>query len=140
MNLFAELKRRNVIRFAGLYLVGAWLLTQVASTVLPMFGAPDWLPRSIVMVLALGYFAFDKFLLTPKRNAALAAAASTPTTDAHSLAVLPFVNMSGDAANEYFSDGISEEILNVLARTPELRVAARTSSFSFKGKTQEIPA
>src|SRR2546423_12208246 len=47
MNFFAELKRRNVIRFAGLYLVGAWLLVQVASTMLPMFGASDWLPRSI---------------------------------------------------------------------------------------------
>src|SRR5437762_6860844 len=119
-NFFAELKRRNVIRFAGLYLVGAWLLTQVASTVLPMFGAPDWLPRSIVvllaigfvpalilswvfeltpdglkreaelppeqsiapqtarrmdrmiivvLVLALGYFAFDKFVLIPRREA-----------------------------------------------------------------------
>src|SRR5256712_7819711 len=55
-NLFAELERRNVIRFAGLYLVGAWLLTQVASTVLPMFGAPDWLPRSIVILLAIGFF------------------------------------------------------------------------------------
>src|SRR5436190_5933878 len=58
MNLssfFAELKRRNVIRFAGLYLVGAWLLTQVASTVLPMFGAPEWLPRSIVILLAIGF-------------------------------------------------------------------------------------
>src|SRR3954453_20179582 len=54
-NFFAELKRRNVIRFAGLYLVGAWLLTQVASTVLPMFGAPDWLPRSIVILLAIGF-------------------------------------------------------------------------------------
>src|ERR1700704_4798278 len=54
-NFFAELKRRNVIRFAGLYLVGAWLLTQVASTVLPMFGAPDWLPRSIMILLALGF-------------------------------------------------------------------------------------
>src|SRR5947207_4293536 len=194
MNLssfFAELRRRNVIRFAGLYLVGAWLLVQVASTVLPMFGAPDWLPRSIVillaiaflpalifswvfeltpeglkrdedvkpeesiapqtarrmnrtiiavLMLALAYFVFDKFVLTPKREAARVAAESTTTVDAHSLAVLPFVNMSGDAANEYFSDGISEEILNVLARTPELRVAARTSSFSFKGKTQEIPA
>jgi adenylate cyclase len=190
-NFFAELKRRNVIRFAGLYLVGAWLLVQVSGTVLPMFGAPEWLPRSIVILLAIGflpalifswvfeltpeglkrdedvtseesiapqtarrmnrtiiavltlalaYFAFDKFVLTPKRNAALLAAGSTSTVDAHSLAVLPFVNMSGDAANEYFSDGISEEILNVLARTPELRVAARTSSFSFKGKTQEIPA
>src|SRR5438477_2938443 len=58
MNLssfFAELKRRNVIRFAGLYLVGSWLLVQVASTVLPMFGAPDWLPRSVVILLAIGF-------------------------------------------------------------------------------------
>src|SRR5207237_911443 len=58
MNLssfFAELRRRNVIRFAGLYLVGSWLLVQVASTVLPMFGAPEWLPRSIVILLALGF-------------------------------------------------------------------------------------
>src|SRR5712691_1397276 len=54
-NLFAELKRRNVIRFAGLYLVGAWLLVQVVSTVLPMFGAPYWLPRSVVILLALGF-------------------------------------------------------------------------------------
>src|ERR1044072_9200064 len=53
-NFFAELKRRNVVRMAGLYLVGAWLLTQVSSTVLPMFGAPDWLPRSIVILLAIG--------------------------------------------------------------------------------------
>jgi TolB-like protein/Flp pilus assembly protein TadD len=50
------------------------------------------------------------------------------------IAVLPFVNMSGDKDNEYFSDGISEEILNVLAQTPGLQVPARTSSFAFKGK------
>jgi hypothetical protein len=54
-NFFAELKRRNVIRFAGLYHVGAWLLTQIASTMLPMFGAPDWLPRGIVSLLAIGF-------------------------------------------------------------------------------------
>src|SRR6266511_4296599 len=54
-NFFAELKRRNVVRVAGLYLVGAWLIVQVASTVLPMFGAPDWLPRSIVSLLAIGF-------------------------------------------------------------------------------------
>src|SRR4051795_7696493 len=54
-NFFAELKRRNVIRFAGLYLVGAWLLVQVAGTVLPMFGSPDWLPRSVVILLAIGF-------------------------------------------------------------------------------------
>src|SRR5580765_6836943 len=55
MSLLAELKRRNVIRMAGLYLVGAWLLIQVAGTVLPMFGAPEWLPRSVVILLALGF-------------------------------------------------------------------------------------
>ena len=54
-NFFAELKRRNVVRMAGLYLVGAWLLVQVAGTVLPMFGAPEWLPRSVVILLALGF-------------------------------------------------------------------------------------
>ena len=66
--------------------------------------------------------------------------AAVDGVDARSIAVLPFVNMSGDKDNEYFSDGISEEILNVLARTPALRVAARTSSFSFKGKSTEVPA
>src|SRR5512140_3209719 len=55
MSLLAELERRNVIRVAGLYLVGAWLVTQVASTVLPMFGAPEWLPRTIVVLLAIGF-------------------------------------------------------------------------------------
>ena len=54
-NLFTELKRRNVIRMAGLYLVGAWLVVQVAGTVLPMFGAPEWLPRTIVVLLAIGF-------------------------------------------------------------------------------------
>jgi TolB-like protein/Tfp pilus assembly protein PilF len=54
-NFFSELKRRNVIRMAGLYLVGAWLVTQVASTILPMFAAPEWLPRTIVVLLAIGF-------------------------------------------------------------------------------------
>ncbi|MCG6954917.1 MAG: tetratricopeptide repeat protein [Gemmatimonadetes bacterium] len=56
-----------------------------------------------------------------------------------SIAVLPFVNMSSDPEQEFFSDGISEELLNLLAKIPELRVAARTSSFSFKDKNVEIP-
>lgn len=79
----------------------------------------------------------------PSAAASLAPPGVTPGTTAlvsdRSIAVLPFVNMSGDPDNEYFSDGISEEILNVLAGTPELRVAARTSSFSFKGKSLEVP-
>ena len=79
MNFITELKRRNVIRMAGLYLVGAWLLTQVAGTVLPMFGAPGWIARSVVILLALGFipamiFAWI-FELTPdglKRDAEVA--------------------------------------------------------------------
>src|SRR4051812_7347719 len=52
---FAELKRRNVVRMAGLYLVGAWLLTQVASTLLPAFDAPGWALRTLVVSLAIGF-------------------------------------------------------------------------------------
>src|SRR6476659_9437513 len=56
-----------------------------------------------------------------------------------SIAVLPFANMSDDKANDYFSDGISEELLNLLAKIPQLKVTARVSSFSFKGKELDIP-
>ena len=71
------------------------------------------------------------------------AVSSTPATasfhpPAHSIAVLPFVNMSGDKEQEYFSDGLTEELLNSLSRINTLQVAARTSAFSFKGKDTDI--
>lgn len=88
MSLLAELRRRNVIRMAGLYLVGAWLVIQVAGTLLPMFGVPDWVARSIVILLAIGVPAVLVFAwvfeLTPeglKRDAEVApAAAIAPQT------------------------------------------------------------
>jgi len=98
-----------------------------------------------ILVIALGYFAYDKFALAPQRDAALVQ--STENAQAEqlesgprekSIAVLPFVNMSDDASNEYFSDGISEEILNSLAKVKELKVAGRTSSFAFKGHNQDL--
>ncbi|MEO6228433.1 MAG: hypothetical protein ABIO61_11345 [Thermomonas sp.] len=200
MSLLAELKRRNIIRMAGLYLVGAWLITQVAATVLPLFGGPDWLARSVIVALAIGfipalalawifevtpdgikrddevpldksiaphtarrmdrmiiavlalaivYFGFDKFVLAPQRAAAQAASmqAAAPaatavrspaSADSRSIAVLPFVNMSSDQEQEYFSDGISEEILNALTKVDGLKVAGRTSSFFFKGKNENL--
>ena len=61
------------------------------------------------------------------------------TISEKSIAVVPFVNMSDDKANEYVSDGISEELLNLLAKVPKLQVTARTSSFSLKGKKVAIP-
>ena len=66
-------------------------------------------------------------------------AAAAKVTDEKSVAVLAFANLSDDKANEYFSDGISEELLNVLAKVPGLRVSARTSAFYFKGKDTPIP-
>ncbi|MGB5675350.1 MAG: tetratricopeptide repeat protein [Gemmatimonadota bacterium] len=73
-----------------------------------------------------------------RQSAPAASAASADGVSSASIAVLPFADMSPDKDQEYFSDGISEELLNLLAKTPELQVAARTSSFSFKGENLEI--
>ena len=208
MPLLAELQRRNVIRMAGLYLVGAWLVTQVAATLLPVFGAPDWVMKAllvllcigffaalmfswvfeltpdglkrdaevpasesiapqtarrmervflVLLTLALGYFAIDKFVLAPKREAARVAevtqatkvdavptsATPIPAVSAipeKSIAVLAFANMSADKDNEYFSDGVAEEILNSLANVKDLKVAGRTASFYFKGRNEPMAA
>jgi len=73
-----------------------------------------------------------------RRPAAIDIPFKCPPPEQTSIAVLPFVNMSTDAENEFFSDGISEEILNVLASIPDLKVAARTSAFAYKGTNTNI--
>jgi len=192
MSLFAELKRRNVIRVAIAYVAGSWLLIQVAETIFPLFGFSDAAARLIVMVLAVGfvpvlvfawafqltpqglkfdsevaqaesiapqtgklldrvimitlalavgYFAFDKFVLDPVEDVEIAQEAeergrSKALIESYgnkSIVVLPFVNMSPDPDQAYFADGISEELLNLLAKIPELRVISRSSAFSFRG-------
>jgi TolB-like protein/Tfp pilus assembly protein PilF len=95
----------------------------------------------IGMAVALAYFALDKFVLKPDAAPPAVAIAETPVDEeVHdaSIAVLPFVNMSSDPEQEFFSDGLSEELLNQLAQIPNLRVIARTSSFSFKGKDVDV--
>ena len=95
----------------------------------------------VVLALAVGFFAFDKFVLDPVRNAEIAEEATTRgRIDAliesygdKSIAVLPFVNMSSDPEQDYFSDGISEEILNLLAKIRELRVISRSTAFAYRG-------
>src|SRR5262249_15190399 len=87
-----------------------------------------------VLVVAVVLLLTDRFVLRHGVNETTALPISPD-----SIAVLPFVNMSEDKANEYFSDGISEELLNLLSKIPQLKVAARTSSFSFKSKGVEIP-
>src|SRR5262245_54986081 len=182
LDVLGELRRRNVPRVAAAYLVAAWLIVQVAGTLLPLFGFDATVVRMVVLALAIGlvptlvfawlfeltpeglkrerdvdrtrvpdartgrlldrtilivltvslvYFAFDKFVLSAQREAALereratevAAAREEGRTEAivesygdKSIAVLPFDNMSSDPEQEYFSDGISEELLNLLAK------------------------
>jgi serine/threonine protein kinase/Tfp pilus assembly protein PilF len=106
--------------------------------------APDLagrpIPRRRVVVLALvGVTALLAGAWYVGRQSAPAEDADPAAgVSAASIAVLPFVNMSSDPEQEYFSDGISEELLNLLAKSPEMQVAARTSSFSFKGQNLEI--
>jgi TolB-like protein len=105
--------------------------------------------RIVIIVLALGmaYFAFDKFVLDPVRDAEIietetARARTEALIESYgdkSIVVLPFVNMSDDPAQEFFSDGITEELLNLLSKIQELRVISRTSAFYFKGKDVDIP-
>jgi TolB-like protein/Tfp pilus assembly protein PilF len=74
----------------------------------------------------------------PATGAATSAPSANPAGAAPAIAVLPFVNMSAEAENEYFSDGVAEEILNALARIPELKVSARTSAFTYKGSKATV--
>jgi TolB-like protein/tetratricopeptide (TPR) repeat protein len=99
-----------------------------------------------LLALAIGLFALDRFVhrdaQAPAEIAGATAGGPGPGRAAQpgrkSIAVLPFVNMSDDKDNEFFGDGLAEELLNLLAKVPELRVAARTSSFHFKGKDPTI--
>jgi serine/threonine protein kinase/Tfp pilus assembly protein PilF len=80
----------------------------------------------------------SRFQAMNEVRAALEQSSAAPTAKTPSIAVLPFANMSADKENEYFSDGLAEEILNLLAKIPGLKVIARTSAFAFKGKEQDI--
>ena len=197
MWLFTELKRRNVVRVGIAYLASAWLLVQIAETLLPVYELPATLIRPLLIILAIGfpvvlilawayeitpaglklekdvdrsssithhtgrkldraiivvlaiaigYFAIDKFLLDPVRDSARDESVAQQTRSEvflekfgeTSIIVLPFVNMSDDASNEYFSDGMSEELLNLLAQIPRLRVISRSTAFQFKGKDIDV--
>jgi TolB-like protein len=177
MRLVSELRRRNVLRMAVLYVIAAWLIMQVAEVIIGLANLPDWIGLTILGLLAIGFpiaITFSWFYeLTPEGMklekdidqaesithvtgrrldflviSLLCAAVILfaydkwwmPEPPAQSIAVLPFVNMSDDPGNEYFSDGISEELLNLLARIPQLIVISRSSSFSFRGKDIDIPS
>ncbi len=191
MSLFAELKRRNVLRVAALYGAVAWLLLQVGDVVVEPLELPAWTMKLLILLLAGGFVVAIavawQFELTPQGlqrdsgaldrtifasavrrgiNAAIVVilllgigyyawtrlagdreeAAATGDTKApvaataHTLAVLPFASLSSDADDGYFADGLSEELLNLLAGIEGLKVAGRTSSFYFKGRNEDLRA
>ena len=164
------------MRVVAAYLVGAWLLAQIADLVLPNFGAPDWAMPLTVRLLALGlpvaFFLAWAFEITPqgirrhrdddgaapvkagfkrldlatligviivvaiigiRQVQDFSSGIQNVTAKTATIAVLAFKNMSPDPSNAYFAEGISEEILDVLAGINGLRVASRTSAFSFAG-------
>jgi TolB-like protein/Tfp pilus assembly protein PilF len=171
MRLVSELRRRNVLRMAALYVVAAWLIVQVAGVLIDLAKLPDWIGTTILWLLAVGFpiaLIFSWFYeLTPEglslekdvdRSESITHVTSRrldfivisllcaavilfaydkwwigPPPE-NSIAVLAFSNMTHDPVQEYFSDGISEELLNLLAKIPELRVISRTSAFSYKDK------
>ena len=94
----------------------------------------------VLLLLALGGMIADRLIPEGRPGESVLTADDTDATDLPelSIAVLPFADMSPDSSNEYFSDGLSEELLNLLAKIPELQVAARTSAFSFKGSNADI--
>jgi TolB-like protein/tetratricopeptide (TPR) repeat protein len=127
---------------------------ETTGPVVPPAATAKLTPRSRLAVIALvsvvavvlAYVVVDRFWLSKhtlvERPVAAVTPALPPATPAipeKSVAVLPFVDMSEKKDQEYFADGTAEEILNLLAKVPGLRVPARTSSFYFKGKSEDIP-
>jgi adenylate cyclase len=179
-SFFDELSRRHVVRATLGYCVGAWVVIQVVSTIAPLLGLSESVPRAVaiaaitllpVAVLLSWFFDVTRsgVRLTPDIDPAVAAsrprrrfatqafgfiglgvvltivgfaafnvrARSTHSRHIESIAVLPFVDLSPNHDQEYFTDGVTEELMNRLARTG-IRVAARTSTFAFKGKNVDV--
>ena len=169
MNFLAELKRRKVLRTAGLYIFGAWLALQAAEVLVGLDVLSDAVGRPLLLVLLTGFpvavllswfIRFDGSgfsrddeesadpSVRPFLIAGLAVvlavpvwwiASERPNSNARSdvaIAVLPFATIGPDNTEEYFADGISEQLIGMLARLPGISVTSRTSAFSFKNTTQ----
>jgi len=157
-NFFAELRRRKVYRVAIAYAIVAWLLIQIATQVFPFLEIPNWAVRLVIMLLVLGFpvalvlaWAFD---LTPegvKRTDDFApeeqkgpppsreqARGPRPGISEKSIAVLPFENLSDDQENEYFADGIQDDVLANLSKLADLKVISRTSVRQYRTGTRNL--
>ena len=203
MTLFAELKRRNVLRVAAAYVAVSWLLIQVVETLFPVFGLSDAAIRAVVLVLAIGFvpavivawafeltpegfvrdsevdrssviikartqrldrivmvalalavgfFAFDKFVLDPARDEAREQAIAETAREAGRaeavearresgppvIAVLPFSAVTANDDSEFFAAGVHDDLLTRLAQLPSMLVVSRTSVLEYKDVQRNI--
>eukprot|EP00435_Cladocopium_sp_Y103_P077325 s1_g1064.t1 len=160
VGLFAEFKRRKVLQGVVAYAVAAWLIIQLAIALEASLELPTFVDRWVTIAAIAGFpvaavlawlfeISLDGVRLTardeneplslgvdPVEAAALAQPTQAPRK--HSIAVLPFVDMSPDGDQEYLGDGVAEEILNALVKVTPLRVTGRTSSFSFKHQSLSV--
>ena len=160
MQLFTELRRRNVFKIAVAYAVAAWVLVQIVISVKAPLHLPEWSDTLAIVFLGVGFpialiitWAFELTpqgiratgSVTPEANdhpapALESAKPEKPGIRKNAIAVLPFANLSSDPEQEYFADGITEELLNSLAQIKDLQVTGRTSSFYYKGKNEDLRA
>ena len=147
---FEELKRRKVVRVAIAYVVGSWLLMQVADATFEPLSLPQWSTTLVLWLLALGFpvalilaWALE---VTPegirrtqkRRKPAGKKTNGSGDQSKPSIAVLPFVDMSPEKDQDHFCEGMAEEIINSLARIRGVHVASRTATFQFKDTTMDI--
>jgi non-specific serine/threonine protein kinase len=153
VGLISELRRRNVFRMVALYAVAAWLIMQVAEVTFEPLHFPDWAMTLLVVSVIGGFpvamtlawfFDFTRYGIKkdtgiPDQATGVDVGDSAEHSDGRpSVAVLSFEDMSPEKNQDYLCDGIAEEILNRLARTNNLHVASRTSSFRFKGLSADV--
>jgi len=152
MSFWEEIKRRKVGRVAVAYSIAAWLLVEVVVTVEEPLSLPGWLDTSVIVLVLVGFplalilsWVFDLTSTGIVRTKHLESSdeisqeqESSSVVHPDSLAVLPFANRSDDPEQEYFSDGLTEDIITDLSLIPGLFVVARNSTFTYKGKSVDI--
>jgi TolB-like protein len=147
--LVDQLKHRGVFRAAAYYAASAWLVVQIATAVFPFLEFPNWSVRLIIVSVIAGFpvamLVSWFYRWTPSglqreiepADHARVVAPAVPARE-NAIAVLPFADLSPQKDQEYFADGLAEELLGLLAQLPQLQVIARSSSFSFKGRNLDV--
>ena len=139
MAWLGELKKRKVFRVAAAYAVVGWLLVQVTSVVLPALNLPAWTITFTTVLLMLGFpvalvLAWSFEIVRDRGATPLSTAVLATGVQPRSIVVLPFANMSDDAAQKHFADGIVEDLTTRLQALPGLKVMSRQSASAYQGR------